>query len=1144
MSSTDKSIENLSARKRELFEMLLRERQQAKKSWQITPIPNREELTSFPLSFAQQRLWFLDQLQPGMSAYNIAFAWRVAGLLDKAALAKSISEILRRHEILRATMTVVDRKPVQIITPPQAFNVQVMDLSDLPESGRLARAQGLAREEAGKPFDLSTGPLLRVTLLRLSEADHVVLCTMHHVVSDGWSLGLLLAEIAALYNAYSSGKPSPLPELPIQYTDFAQCQRDWLQGEVLESQLSYWKKQLAEIPSVLELPVDRPRPAAPSFRGETVTFTVPNHLHEALKNLSRQEGATLFMTLLAAFQALLYRYTGQDDIVVGSPIANRSRAEIESLIGFFVNTLVLRTDLSGNPSFRELLGRVHQVAVGAYEHQDLPFERLVEELRIERDVRRNPVFQVMFHLQNTPTATFELQGLTRRQFDVPESSTSMVDLSLSLSEKVDINLGPDLQLIGEMEYNLDIFDRTTVVRLVEHFQSLLEAIAANPDARILDLPLLKETELQQVLLGWNDTKSDYPAQEAWHRLFEAQVEQTPDKVAIADGRRQLTYQELNNRANQIAHRLEALGIGAETVVTVFMDRSIDLIASLIAILKAGGAYLPLDPAYPRERLSFILENSKVPLILTQERFVERLPNSMAHILSLDAEDGIIRQQSAINLVSDVPSNSLAYVIYTSGSTGTPKGALITHKSLVNHNYAVARQYGLTPDDRVLQFASPSFDVSLEEVLPSLLSGATVVLRDDTMLAPNVESLRLLAEQNLTVLNLPASYWHDLVDGLEHSGSSIFPSLRLLVIGSEKVSTEKIAVWEKIVESTVAWVNAYGTSETTITSTIYDSADYNKDVAERPSLPIGRPIVNVQTYILDSSLRPVPIGALGELYIGGDGVARGYLNRPELTAERFIANPFSSQSGARMYRTGDVARYFPDGNIELLGRKDDQVKIRGYRIELGEIEATLATHQAVGECLVLAKSSTLGQARLTAYIVAADGGSPSISELRGYLKERLPDYMVPAAFVLLETMPLLPSGKVDREALPEPDKRNAEMAASYVAPRNQVERQISAIWQEVLGLEEVGVQDNFFDLGGHSLLMTEIHSRLKQVFEKEVSMVELFEYPTVSALAKFYGREMIERQAAQQNTESVNKLKEGKNRLRQQLRQRQLATKKK
>jgi len=1043
-----------------------------------------------PLSFAQQRLWFLDQLMPG-SAYNSPGAFRIESSIDVALAERIVNEIVRRHEVLRTTFLSIEGQPVQVIAPVLTLPVAVVDLGNLPEPKREAEVRRLATEEAQRPFDLAQGPLLRVTLLRLGDQEHVFLVTMHHIISDGWSIGVFIREAVVLYGAFSNGAASPLPELPIQYADYAVWQREWLQGEVLEEQLGYWRRQLADI-SVLQLLTDRPRPAVQTSRGKRQSVVLPKALSEALKALSRQEGTTLFMTLLATFKILLHRYTSQDDLVVGTPIANRNRLEVDGLIGFFVNTLVLRTDLAGNPSFRELLRRVREVCLGAYARQDLPFERLVEELHLERDMSRNPLFQVMFVLENVSLRAAGLPGLTLSAIEA-DSETALFDLTLQI---IDAKQG----LTAAFVYNTDLFEAATIARMLGNFQTLLEAVVADPDQRLSNLALLTKTERQQLLVEWKDTKTDYPQDVCIHQLFEAQVERTPDNVAVVFEERQLTYAQLNARANQLAHYLQSLGVGPEVAVGVCVERSLEMVIGLLGILKAGGAYVPLDPAYPKERLAFMLKDAQAPVLLTQERLVAGLPECAAGVICLDSDWGAIDRESEENPISSSARENLAYVIYTSGSTGLPKGVLVSHGSIADYCRTAQRYYELDSSDGVLQFASLSFDVSLEEILPTLIVGAKLVVMGTAVWRP-AEFHRKISQFGLTVLTFPMAYWQELARQWANA-RELTPNIqsRLFIVGGDTMLPDGLSLWQRTPVNSVRLLNVYGPTETTITATAFE---FNPRLCENRifhRIPIGRPLANREIYILDKYGNPVPVGVSGELYIGGAGLARGYLNRPELTAEKFIPNPFSEEPGARLYKTGDLARYLPDGNIEFLGRVDHQVKIRGFRIELEEIESALGQHPAVREAVVLAPEDASGERRLVAYVVAEREPLPTIAELRSFLKEKLPEYMVPALFVPLDALPLMPNGKVDRRALPAPDRTRPELEKVFVAPRDDLELQLTRIWEEILGVRPIGVRDNFFELGGHSLLAARLFASIENRLGKKLPLATVFQGATVEHLA--------------------------------------------
>jgi amino acid adenylation domain-containing protein len=1026
----------------------------------------------FPVSFAQQRLWFLDQLLPGNPFYNIPAALRLKTRLNVAALRRSLNEIVRRHEALRTCFSVVDGQPVQVIAPVLELELAVADLGGIAEGERESEALRLAGAEAQRPFDLATGPLLRASLLQLADADYVLLLVMHHIVTDGWSMGVFFRELTDLYGAFVMGRPSPLPPLPIQYADYAVWQRQWLDGEVRQRQVGYWREQLAELP-VLELPTDRPRPAVQSFRGGHHALRLEAGLTAGLRQLSQREGVTLFMTLLAAFQTLLHRYTGQDDIVVGSPIAGRNRAELEGLIGFFVNTLVLRTDMSGDPSFLELLRRVQQTAMGAYAHQDLPFEMLVEELQPERDLSRNPLFQVMIQLQ-TDAARSQTSSGEPPPFNVGRQ-TAIFDLSWSFWDSAEA-------VTGQIEYHSDLFGAATVQRMSRHFTHLLEGVVADPAARLSELPLLSETDRRQLLVDWNDTDAEFPDDACIHTLFERQVQRSPEAIAVVYGDQQIRYSELNARANQLAHYLRSLGVGPEDLAGVFVERTQDVPVALLGILKAGGAYVPLDPAYPHQRLALMLADANPSVVLTHATSADRLPSSNARVVLLDGHSDVIARCSRDNPEVRVTPSNLAYVIFTSGSTGRPKGVLVEHRGVTNVATAQQRMLGVGPQDRVLQFSSLSFDASVFEYVMALCSGAAVYPVSRELQSPGPRLATLLREHAITLVTLPPSVLAALpVEDL--------PQLRTITAAGEACPAELVRR-----SKGKRFFNLYGPTETSIWATVAECNDDNR----KP--PIGKPILNTQIYILDRHMQAVPVGVAGELHIGGVGVARGYLNRPELTAEKFVPDPFCRRSGARLYKTGDLARYLEDGSIEYLRRIDDQVKIRGIRIELGEIETVLRQNAGIREAAVMLREDSPDARKLVAYIVAGPQ-TPSESELRNLVRQELPEYMVPAAFVTLHAMPLTPNGKLDRRSLAPPEQPDPSKQANFVAPRTAVEERLAKIWSDVLGIHKPGVHDNFFDLGGHSLLATQLVSRLHAAFGIDVPLRRFFETPTIAGLAE-------------------------------------------
>ncbi|MDJ0548257.1 MAG: amino acid adenylation domain-containing protein, partial [Microcystis sp. M49637_WE12] len=1057
------------------------------------PILPRDKTAELPLSFAQTRLWFLAEFESNSSFYNIPLALRLEGNLNSEILIQSLEEICDRHEALRTNFITVDGIPTQVIQT-RTWTVTVVDLQHLSGSEKVIASQELAQNQAIQPFDLAGEPLIRITLLVLSETEHLLLVCMHHIVSDGWSMEVFLQELTALYNAYIQGLSSPLNPLSIQYGDFTLWQRQWLQGEVLQQQLDYWQKQLAGAPALLSLPTDRPRPNQQSFAGGHLPFSLSWELTEKLTQLTQEQGVTLFMTLLTAYAVLLYRYTEQEDILIGTPIANRNRSEIEGLIGFFVNTLVLRIDLSGKPNFNQLLGRVREMAMDAYAHQDLPFEMLVEVLQPERDLSHAPLFQVDFLLQNSPPSPLELTGLTATPLTT-ENDTAKFDLTLGME-----NTGAELK--GVWEYNTDLFDRSTIERLTGNFITLLEALVVNPQQPIFQLPLLTEVEAKELLKDWNATEKAYPFHQCIHQLFEEQAARTPAAVAVVFEGQELTYQELNIQANQLAHYLQSLGVNSEVLVGIYLERSLLVIVGLLAVLKAGGAYIPLDPDYPQQRLTYMAEDAQISLLLTQESLLDSLPAEDVGVIVLDKLAEILTVQSPENPLSEVVPENLLCLLYTSGSTGKPKGVMLTHAALVNHSWGISEVFGLTESDRVLQFASFGFDVAAEEIFPTWLKGGTVVLRPGQMFATLTDFADFIEQESLTVLNITPAYWHEWAIAVSQSLATVPSSLRVVAVGGDAVLPETVNIWRQMVGKRVQCINVYGPTEASVTAIVHDLLDYQSEKIN--SVLIGRPIANTKAYILDQNLQPVPIGVKGELHLCGVRLARGYLNRPELTAEKFINNPFAHSPFNRLYKTGDLARYLPDGNIECFGRIDNQVKIRGFRIELGEIEAVINQNIDVQTSCVIIREDTPGDKYLVAYIVAHYERIPMISELRQFLSSKLPLYMVPQAFVFLESLPLTTNRKVDRRALPAPDKIG-NRRDQYVAPRNGIEEMLVQIWTEILKIEQVGIYDNFFEIGGHSLLATQLVSRIRSLFKIELPLRSLFGAATVAELAHLIGQ---------------------------------------
>jgi amino acid adenylation domain-containing protein len=1045
----------------------------------IAPV---ERTGALPLSFAQERLWFIDRLEPGGATYNIPAALRLAGAMDEAALERALGEIVRRHEVLRTTFDEVDGSPVQVIAPFGGFAVPVEDLSGLSDADREAAVRRRAGEEARRGFDLSAGPLFRATLLRLGAEEHVLLLTMHHIISDGWSGGVLFRELSALYEAYREGRESPLPELPVQYADYAVWQREQLAGEVLDRQMAYWKERLAGAPELLKLPTDHPRPAVQTFRGAYERIDLPLELLERLQALGRSEGATLYMVMLSAFQVLLAKYAGSEDVVVGSPIAGRTRKEIEELIGFFVNTLVLRTDLSGDPGFREALRRAREVTLGAYENQEVPFEKLVAELQPERSLSHSPLFQVLFSLQDREQPAGGLAGLHAGGV-AAELGITKFDLELEF-------VVHPRGMRGVLNYSTDIFERDTIARMLGHLERVLEQVAADADVRLSELELLGEAERALVLEEWNRIEAEYPADRCIHERFEAQAARTPDGVAVTYEGDSLTYAELNGRANQLAHYLRRRGVGPEARVGICLERSLEMVVGILAILKAGGAYVPLDPAYPADRLAFILADSATPVLLTRETLRGALPaHEGVEVVSLDGAAAEIAAESAENPQSGASPDTLAYVIYTSGSTGTPKGALIEHRNVARLFTATDEWFGFGADDVWTLFHSYAFDFSVWELWGALLYGGRVVVVPFDVSRDPEAFHGLVQREGVTVLNQTPSAFRQFIRVDGERGGEL--ALRNVIFGGEALEPASLREWvERRGAETPRLVNMYGITETTVHVTYRPLS--REDVFGGSGSPIGVRIPDLRLYVLDPARRPVPVGVPGELYVGGAGVARGYLNRPELTAERFVDDPFAA---GRLYRTGDRVRWMADGTLEYLGRLDEQVKIRGFRIELGEIEVRLAEHPDVREAVVVAREDGQDDRRLVAYVV----GDADAEALRAHLRQSLPEYMVPAAFVALDALPLTANGKVDRKALPAPEG-DAYAAREYEAPVGEIEQAVAAIWAELLGAERVGRRDHFFDLGGHSLLAVRVVARVRQALGVEAQIRDLFIQPVLADFA--------------------------------------------
>jgi amino acid adenylation domain-containing protein len=1096
-----KRIASLSPEQRALFELRLKEKELSLKK--TTSIPQRKASDTLSLSLVQERLWFLHQLQPDIPLYNESSVFEVTGHLNSLILEKSINEIIKRHEILRTSFQVIDGQPTPVILPSLKFTLATVNLQDWSETEQEELVKQTITEHSSQPFDLTREPLLRGTLIQLTPQENVILLTMHHIISDGWSWRVFYQELAALYQAFYNNSASPLPEIPIQYADFALWQKQSLDNKTYQSQLAYWKQKLNNLPPILTLPTDNPRPAIQSFRGARASLVLPDTLTNELRFLSQKEGVTLFMLLLAAFKTLLYRYTGEIDLVVGTPIANRNQIETENLLGCFVNTLVLRTDISGNLNFRELLGRIRETTLEAYAHQDLPFERLVQELQPERALSHTPLFQVMFVFQDAPLQALELPSLKLIPLIV-DSGVAKFDLTLFLE---DTKHG----LMGALEYNTDLFQANTITRMLGHFQTLLEGIVANPIEKLSKLALLTPQERHQLLIEFNqnqfnlhDSASSVNAknlsthiafqaniEQCLHHLFEIQVEKTPDNVAVVFEDKQLTYYELNCRANQLAHYLQLLGVKPEVSVCVCLERSLEMVIALLGILKAGGAYIPLAADYPPERLAFIVDDTQAPILLTQQSLSINFSQYQAQLICLDTDWENIIQHSQDNPVAKITPDNLAYIIYTSGSTGTPKGAMNTHRGICNRILWMQEAYQLTETDSVLQKTPFSFDVSVWEFFWTLSTGARLVMAQPGGHKDSSYLVKLIRQQEITTLHFVPSM---LQIFLAEEGLKTLTSIKRVFCSGEALPFE---LQKRFFASLDAELhNLYGPTEAAVDVTFWKC----QQESQQSIVPIGRPIANTKIYLLDTYLQPVPIGIPGDLYIGGVGLARGYLNRPNITAERFIPNPFSDTWGTRLYKTGDLAKYLPDGNIVFLGRIDNQVKVRGFRIELGEIESVLGQHPAVREVVVTVQNLQSNYPSLIAYLVSNQSPAPSISQLRSFLQERLPEYMIPAAFVLMNALPLLPNGKVNRRALPAPPA-HPELETTFLAPNTPITEMLAGIWKQILGIQQVGIHDNFFELGGHSLLATQVISQVRKTTQVELPLRCFFENPTVARLAE-------------------------------------------
>jgi amino acid adenylation domain-containing protein len=1064
----------LSGQRQALLQKLLREEGfRASYTDQIAP---REQRGPAPLSFAQQRLWFLQQLEPESYVYNIPVALRIEGPLDIAALEQGINQVICRHESLRTSFRTVNGQTFQFVNPPFRVHLSPDVIQISTETLREREINSRANQELRRTFDLTAGPLIKARLLRFAETDHVLLLTMHHIVADGWSIGVFLRDLGACYGSFQ-GRQLDLPELRIQYADFAAWQRDEKHNTLLAAQLAYWKQELAGIPPRLELPTDRPRPERRVFGGANIPFLISRELQELLAQLGQSEGATFFMTLLAAFNIFLYRYSGQEDIAVGTPVAQRNRPEIEDLIGFFVNTLVLRTQLSGDFTFKESLRRVKEVSLGAFAHQDLPFEKLVEELHPLRSLGHSPLFQVMLDLQNAPMELDQIKGLRLSLVPV-ETETAKFDLTLTFSQT-------SQSLEAALEYSTELFDEATARRMVNNFLILLEGISEHPDRQIALLPLLTEAEEQKLLVEWNDTKLDRIERIHVYRVIEHQAQRIPNGIAVACASETLSYGQLNRRANQLARSLEHSGAVPGSLIGICLERSAEMPLAILAVLKAGCAYVPLDPAYPRERLAFMMKDTQLKTVVTNSILLPRIPEMPVQIICLDRDSDAIATESEENLPSTALLDHPAYVIYTSGSTGNPKGVVVSHRNLA-HSTLARSAYYTEPAGAFLLLPSFSFDSSVAGLFWTLCQGGRLVIPEESSHQDLAYLGELIERHSVSnVLCLPSLY--RLL--LEHEERRLKP-LRVAIVAGEPCPAD-LAELQRRRAPQASLFNEYGPTEATVWSTVYDFRFF----AGGNAVPIGRPVANTSLYILNRHLQPAPIGATGELYIGGEGVSQGYLNHAELTAERFVPDPFSRETGARLYRTGDLGRYLQNGDIEFLGRTDFQAKVRGYRIEPMEIELALAEHASIQQAVALVADNNL-----KAYVTLKPQSSASAGELRSHLKNKLPDYMVPGSFVVLESFPLTTTGKIDRKALAAMESPEPGHEQEFIAPRTALEQVLAGIFSAVLGIDRIGLLDNFFEMGGHSLMATQVASRVRESLGIDLPLRKIFEEPAVGVLA--------------------------------------------
>lgn len=1109
--------------KQKLFEELLK-----KKGITVPQGPvlvKRNDNGPFKLSFAQRRIWFLQQFDLKGAAYNDPTALRLKGPLQITILEQVFNEIIRRHQALRMTFPAREGQPIQALHPDDRIVVSLTVLREEPGKTIDAQVLEFVNLFSRQSFDLSRDMPIRAALLQIAEDDHALAVNIHHIVMDGWSKGIMLQELMTLYEAFSRGNPSPLPELPVQYTDYVHWHHEWMQGKMFESQMAYWKEKLTGAPPVLELPLDRPRPAVPSGRGTLQPFSLSKQDFRQINELAKREDVTLFMLLTAVYNILLHRYSGQEDILIGAPIAGRRRVELEHIIGLFLNTLVLRTDLSGNPGFRTLLKRVRTTALEAYNHQDMPFEKLVEELNPQRDLSVTPLFQVLFQLQNAPMPPAVISGLSITPIQL-DTGVSQVDLSLTMWEQ-------DETLRGTFEYNTDLFDDATITRMIGHFKRLLESVCEDDDREISRLPMLSQEETREILGEWNRTGADYPEDVCIYELFETCAQKYQGKDAVVFEQKRLAYRELNDQAGRLAHYLVKAGVEPDVLVGICIDNSLELITGVMGILKAGGAYIPLDPQYPDDRLGAILKDSRPAVLITLAGYLQRFSTDCyrGKIICLDPGPDVdaLAKESASAFSNGCEPGNAACVIYTSGSTGIPKGILIENRNIVNLLYSFIRSYHAGPEDNILPLTSIASASFVGEILPMLVSGGAIVLADKVHFLDMNSLTALMFRYDITILSTVPS----MIARLNAMGAERWRTgkLRLLLSGGEALSAGDI---DRLMDS-ITIVNGYGLTEATICSTyeVLNSLDFSQN----PVISVGKAIMNTQVYILDKYMQTQPVGVPGEIYIAGDGLSRGYLNNPELTAEKFIKNrSYGSHKTYLLFKTGDLGAWLPGGGgrIKFLGRIDTQVQVHGHRIELSEIETVLGLHPDIEDVVVIDRQFGPGDRRLVAYIVPGGDGKNGGNVWREWLAKRLPEYMIPTAFEIIAVIPLTVNGKVDINALPIPSGLRPELNVAFEAPQTEIEKKIAAAWKEFLHLEEVGVDDNFFDLGGHSLLLTQVHNRLSEMYDKELTIVDLFRYPTIRSLARYLGEN---KDNNEQVPDTYRKLQERANKQRQAFRRR-------